>query len=130
MPENNLDLQKFGINLPKNTDSVELKKVIKKIAAINNQVADLIDDETNDAERLKVIKNEIKEKCKKILEEQKEIRNRKKAFSEKKLMLLGERNAYKKELKALGVSMRSEELATITTNAASKKILLTQEVEG
>lgn len=128
MSENKLDLNKFGINLPKNTDSVELKKVIKKIAQINNQIVDLIDDEENDSDRLKQIKAEIKLKCAKLLEEQKKIRSKKEPRKENKMLLLGERNAYQKELKALGVSMKTEDVAKIAVNAASQKLL--QEVEG
>lgn len=120
----NLDLQKLGINLPKNTDSTELKKVIKKIASVNNQIVDLIDEEENDLERIKNIKAEIKQKCAKLLDEMKSLRNKKKVFTENRLLLLGERNAYQKELKALGVSMRADDLSKITTNAASQKVLV------
>jgi len=128
MSENKLDLHKLGINLPKNTDSGELKKVIKKIAQINNQIVDLIDDDENDSERLKEIKSEIKAKCAKLLDEQKKIKASKKVRVENKLLFLGERNAYQKELKSLGVSMKTEDLAKIAVNAASQKVLL--EVEA
>ena len=128
MSENKLDLYKLGINLPKNTDSVELKKVIKKIAQINNQIVNLIDDEENDSERVKQIKSEIRQKCSKLLDEQKKIKSVKRIRIETKLLLLGERNAYQKELKALGVSLKTEDVAKIAVNAASAKALQAVEV--
>lgn len=118
------DLTKMGITLPKNSDANDVKKVVKKIASTNNAIVDLIDQDEKDIERLKEINIEIKEKCRKLLAEQKEIRAEKKIRQEKKLLLLGERIAYFKEMKSLGVNVKVESLEQITSNAASKKMLV------
>lgn len=108
-----LDLIKKGISVPKNIETTDVKKVAKKIASINNAIVDLIDlDEKADGE------------MKKLWSRQREIRQAKKIRQEKRLLLLGERIAYFKEMKALGVSVKHEKLTQITTGAASKKMLV------
>lgn len=114
--------------LMKLNDSQDVKKVIKKIASTNNAIVELIDQDEKDFERMKEINQEIKEKCKKLLAEQKQIRAEKKARQEKKLLLLGERIAYFKEVKSLGLNVKEENLEQITSNAASRKMLVEEEV--
>ncbi len=114
--------------LMKLNDSQDVKKVIKKIASTNNAIVELIDQDEKDFERMKEINQEIKEKCKKLLAEQKQIRAEKKARQEKKLLLLGERIAYFKEVKSLGLNVKEENLEQITSNAASRKMLVEAEV--
>src|SRR5574343_167688 len=109
--------------LMKLNDSQDVKKVIKKIASTNNAIVELIDQDEKDFERMKEINQEIKEKCKRLLAEQKQIRAEKKARQEKKLLLLGERIAYFKEVKSLGLNVKEENLEQITSNAASRKML-------
>lgn len=115
-------------HLMKLNDSQDVKKVIKKIASTNNAIVELIDQDEKDFERMKEINQEIKEKCKKLLAEQKQIRAEKKARQEKKLLLLGERIAYFKEVKSLGLNVKEENLEQITSNAASRKMLVEAEV--
>lgn len=110
--------------LMKLNDSQDVKKVIKKIASTNNAIVELIDQDEKDFERMKEINQEIKEKCKRLLAEQKQIRAEKKARQEKKLLLLGERIAYFKEVKSLGLNVKEENLEQITSNAASRKMLV------
>ncbi|MCE7856897.1 MAG: hypothetical protein DYG97_10185 [Ignavibacteria bacterium CHB3] len=124
---NTTDLAKIGISVPKNIETTDVKKVIKKIASTNNAIVDLIDQDEKDFERMKEINQEIKEKCKRLLAELKDIRADKKARQEKKLLLLGERIAYFKEMKQLGLNVKQEDLAQITTNASSRKMLVGQE---
>jgi len=114
--------------LMKLNDSQDVKKVIKKIASTNNAIVELIDQDEKDFERMKEINQEIKEKCKRLLAEQKQIRAEKKARQEKKLLLLGERIAYFKEVKSLGLNVKEENLEQITSNAASRKMLVEAEV--
>lgn len=114
--------------LMKLNDSQDVKKVIKKIASTNNAIVELIDQDEKDFERMKEINQEIKEKCKRLLAEQKQIRAEKKARQEKKLLLLGERIAYFKEVKSLGLNVKEENLEQITSNAASRKVLVEAEV--
>jgi uncharacterized protein (DUF1810 family) len=121
------DLVKMGITLPKNSDANDVKKVIKKIASINNAIVDLIDEDVKAESEMKDIYDQIKEKCKRLWTRQREIRQLKKVREEKKLLLLGERIAYFKELKALGANVKQEDLAQITNNAASRKMLVGQE---
>lgn len=116
--------------LMKLNDSQDVKKVIKKIASTNNAIVELIDQDEKDFERMKEINQEIKEKCKKLLAEQKQIRAEKKARQEKKLLLLGERIAYFKEVKSLGLNVKEENLEQITSNAASRKMLVEAEVSA
>lgn len=122
------DLAKIGISVPKNIETSDVKKVIKKIASTNNAIVNLIDQDEKDIERMKEINQEIKEKCKRLLAEQKQIRAEKKARQEKKLLLLGERIAYFKEVKSLGLNVKEENLEQITSNAASRKVLVEAEV--
>lgn len=121
------DLTKMGISVPKNIETTDVKKVIKKIAGINNAIVDLIDEDEKADGEMKELYAQIKEKCKKIWNRQRELRQEKKARQEKKLLLLGERIAYFKEMKQLGLNVKQEDLAQITSNAASKKMLVGQE---
>lgn len=118
------DLTKMGITLPKNTDANDAKKIIKKIASINNAIVDLIDEDEEAENEMRDIYAQIKEKCKKLWNRQREIRQLKKMRQEKKLLLLGERIAYFKELKALGANVKQESLSQITTETASRKMLV------
>lgn len=118
------DLTKMGISVPKNIETTDVKKVIKKIAGINNAIVDLIDEDEKADGEMKELYAQIKEKCKKIWNRQRELRQEKKTRQEKKLLLLGERIAYFKEMKQLGLNVKQEDLAQITSNAASKKMLV------
>jgi predicted nucleic acid-binding Zn-ribbon protein len=118
------DLTKMGISLPKNSDPNDVKKIIKKIAAINNAIVDLIDEDEEADKEMKELYAQIKERCAKIWKKQKDIRNLKKMRQEKKLLLLGERIAYFKEMKQLGVNVKTESLEQITAGATSKKMLV------
>jgi predicted nucleic acid-binding Zn-ribbon protein len=118
------DLTKMGISLPKNSDPNDVKKIIKKIAAINNAIVDLIDEDEEAEKEMKELYAQIKERCAKIWKKQKDIRNLKKMRQEKKLLLLGERIAYFKEMKQLGVNVKTESLEQITAGATSKKMLV------
>lgn len=118
------DLTKMGISLPKNSDPNDVKKIIKKIAAINNAIVDLIDEDEEAEKEMKELYAQIKERCAKIWKKQKDIRSLKKIRQEKKLLLLGERIAYFKEMKSLGVNVKAESLEQITAGATSKKMLV------
>lgn len=130
MADKSLDLNKLGISLSENTSSADVKKVVKKIAAVNNEVVNIIEADEASIERIKEIKAEMKEKNRKLLEELKQLKSEKKVRTEKKLLLLGERIAYVKDLKQLGVSMEKKNLSLITKNAASQRVLVEAELES
>lgn len=124
-----LNLKSLGITSSKEL-SADVRKLIKQIAKINDEIVDLVNEDETDAARLKQIKAEIREKCKKLLEEQKEIKQDVKARVEKKLLLLGERNAYHKELKANGIETKKVSLSQISRAASSRNVLAEVEMAG
>lgn len=112
-----LDLQKFGINpavttLPKNVDPA-VKNVIKKIGKVNNTIVDILDEEEAANEEIRKLREEIKNRTHKLTAQIKNLRLANKARGEQKLLLLGEREAYKKEFIELGGRFKSNDFSLV-----------------
>lgn len=117
-----LDLQKFGIDpavttLPKNIDPA-VKNVIKKIGKVNNTIVDILDEEEKAYEEMRKLREEIKQRTAKLTARLKEIRLDQKARNEQKLLLLGEREAYKKDFIELGGRFKSNNFSLVAKQTA------------
>lgn len=129
MEQKSLDLAKFGITTVKNNFTVEQKNALSKLSPIYAKISSIVADEEKDNVRLKEIREELKVRNKKLLQEMKDLKQSQKVRNEQKLVLLGARAAYIKNAKELGVQFEQNSVAQITAKAASKKQLVEAELE-
>jgi septal ring factor EnvC (AmiA/AmiB activator) len=125
-----MNLERFGISASvQKTDQTSAKNLAKSLRKINDHLAAIADDEDQEEKELKEIKQEIQEKCQKLLARQKQIKQDRKKRAEERMLYLGERRAYMKELKALGFDIKGQDVAMIPQNA-SRKVEVLDQVEA
>lgn len=111
-----LNLEELGINASEDLTVKNfpvMKKLAKKVSIINKEIADLCFQEDEEDKEMLKIKNKIQQQCSKLIERQKEIKQNRKIFTERRLMLLGERLAYYKEFKELGANVDLKDFTKI-----------------
>ena len=79
-----------------------IQSLSAKYNSVNNIISELAQLEADSQEELNDIKKEIAEKTKTLKSRQKELRQQLKAIGERRMMVLGERTAYMKQIRSLG----------------------------
>jgi chromosome segregation ATPase len=96
-------VDEHGIDLPTMTKgNSALQSLSKKFNSVNSALSDLAQLEADCQTELKDVKNEIAELTGQLKVKQKELRQTIKVISEKRLLHLGERGGYLKQIAEMG----------------------------
>ncbi len=96
-----------GLNGKVSIPSNAVNELHKNFNLVNNTLSDLAQFEADCEKELKELSEEIKNKTYSLKNKQKELRATLKNLKEKRLLVLGERSGYVKQIRAIGGKIKS-----------------------
>ncbi len=87
--------------------------LVKSFNGVNNQLSDIAQEQVELDEEMKLINAEINRKTAELKKRKKEIKDKQKALIAVRLVKLGERDAYGKQLKQLGAKVQSTDITKL-----------------